>query len=379
MQYLILSLFRDYQCAQCGECCHGWNIEVQPWELKEIVLNVKKIPKEQRPDYGFNVCRDEEKKITNVYFRMTENHCGFLQKDNKCFLHCQFGLDIKPGICKSYPLYAIRTPKITYVTITFSCMAACRLLLAQEIPTIVSISGQYFGKVVSLKTDVSEQKWVKISPTQTIAWDTYYSFQQYIFACKKQEIVPLLHSFWYHITHFPHEHLTFPQLQEMASLPCTTPSNPLLHLKWICRVWEAIVQYEVEPAVFVAISFLLCRLQMDATKIEESVAVRYEKYLRSSGLWKDHNIVWILNNYFRSRLFVHEIYFTRSVCEFISLMSLLVGFIAFLGLASAGTSPISSENILEAVFVVEKYLSHSDVLDYIQLDDINPRIAISPL
>lgn len=102
--HLELDIYTQFACTQCGECCKlPWAIQISQayYERWYTVLD-------QHPSGRF---RDPFQRIPNgagehyANMRRVEGsaHCIFLEADNSCFLHANYGEDALGYVCKEYP------------------------------------------------------------------------------------------------------------------------------------------------------------------------------------------------------------------------------------------------------------------------------------
>jgi Fe-S-cluster containining protein len=79
-------------CTHCGFCCRRWDVRLSKQEIRRISgfgLDLK----------DFMVVRDRP--VMKMYG--TRKDCAFLDKDNLCVLHRDFGFESKPKVCRDYP------------------------------------------------------------------------------------------------------------------------------------------------------------------------------------------------------------------------------------------------------------------------------------
>ena len=374
MQYVMLSLLKDYRCSLCAQCCHDWNIEVTTAEIARIESGLVGFPATVVPEYGFDKYQDPDAADkTCYYFKMFANHCGFLQDDNKCFLHCRFGVNIKPAICVSYPLYAIVTPEITYFSSSFSCMSTAALLQKDWHPYVQELTKPLPG-IYSLREN--ESQWVRLEANQMINWQTFYFLQSQLVSYPGR-LPLLLDSLWQQIKAYPYQYLGVPELRKMLEKPLATSDSPqpLAHLQLMSRILCAMADYNFEPVLFLPQQHLFWQLGIDNYQPDSSGAWRYHRRFRENKLKQNR----ILINYLRSRIFISDWYFSRNIADSIALFSMTSGLASLFAIAAAGSGPCTDEDLLQGIFAVEKYFFHSDVANHIDLRDIRPKVAFSPL
>lgn len=380
MQYRMPSLFCKYACVQCGESCRNWLVEVYPQELKKILEQLKDLaPQEKRQEHGFDCHRDQSGNIDKVYTREIENRCCFLESDNGCFLHRRFGYELKPSICRSYPFYAIQTPKITYINGAMSCTAIRSLLRKQEDVVAVFPSPEV-GSEISVIADLREYDEVNLTPSATMDWEEFYLLQQWLFSLKMPAIFKHLDFFWQELQK---SQISPERLREIfACQPDSLKTtSPLEHLSLLLRSFRyCLANLHDSRAVEFAIEYLLRRLRIDADNPDYSAALRYQEYYARNILPINTMCDTIFNNYLRTRLFANEFYFSRSIIESLEILCLFTGMAHMLALAAAGNSGnLSEEHLLDAIFVIDKDLSHSSVFQDFSTGGIRPSVAYAPI
>ncbi len=381
MEYVMPSLLADYRCSQCGRCCYGWNIEADQAEFKEIILAIRKIPVEERPQpYGFDLKKTDHGKIESGYLHMRDNHCCFLQQDHRCFLHAHWGQGIKPNICISYPFYAVKTPRVIYVNSTFSCLAATKFLCKEPVYAAVWPSDQ-IGSRFSLKMDVASHTWVRIAPEKVIDWDSFYRFQNFMTTSNVSRAA-FVAWFWHQIKECAEQNISQEKLTQILETPVINPEiksehiiSHLQQLFQILELWEQRVQSD--PELIFSIGLLKKRLGY-TDKVTPEMATQYQSYITECKILS-HELQEILQNYLYVHLFMTDHYFSRSLLEAMGIFSTAVALVTLIAIANIGTDTgITTDLLIDSIIEVEKYFFHSDIFSHVQTDTLDPLIFLAP-
>lgn len=131
----VLELHADYVCGNSGQCCHeDWGITLQGPDKERFVAALVKdgmtreaaeacfrpSPTELYPDGVRMACE-------------TSGECPFcgIREDGAslCTIHATHGSQVIPSVCQSFPRLAVGTPAGVYLTLSYTCPTAARLLL----------------------------------------------------------------------------------------------------------------------------------------------------------------------------------------------------------------------------------------------------------
>lgn len=370
------SIWKDFQCAQCGEACRGWFIEVEAEEAAGITEKLRQCNLVGYRDLGFEFSEDEER---TIFTRSKNGRCCFLEA-SKCLLHSQFGYKTKPEVCRSYPFYEIRTPQITFLNATLSCTAVREMLKTPSKFTAI-LPKQTTNDIFFVKMNI-DSKHVILSSTQAITWDTFYALQRHLYAIESN-VVDALDCIWHRICNVPEQYVSKEILQKIVTPPFARHSrpDPFKHLEslWgVINFWQR--EFTENLVVSTAITKLQRQLGIVNGRIDAVTALRYQSHFAKHISPISAEFDCIFENYVRAHLFISHFYFIRNIVEAISLIALIVGMVYFLALASMGDHrKLETEHLLNAIFVVEKYFFHSDILDNLDLSDVQPGVAASPL
>ncbi len=416
MQYLMPAQMANYHCVSCGRCCYEWGIQVTALEFKNIIKAMQQIPDSdpQKPrNYGFELLKNEEGQIEAGYLRMIDNHCGFQQPDQKCFIHSKFGTHLKPDICISFPFYAIRTPKITFLNISFACIAATLFLRENYVFNQIAISPPaHLGKRFTVKYSAMEQRWIRLTPDKAISWETFYLFQKYLTenAASLWNFIPY---FYQQIYSLPEQNISLEKMRailyeknfciktidkqqkqvfpENKNIGIEIGLNEIsFHLKslfHLISLWKSYVQ-KSRPLLF-SLGILREHLEIANTPQNSEIILPVEVSLESAQKYLDMinnyhacrpELLKILENYLRSHLFISDEYFARSIIEGINILSLATGLALLIAIANIGTDQEILEEYLRESFVqVERYFFHSGIFEIIDAKTFTPMIALAPI
>ncbi len=129
-----LELHADFACENCGLCCQrSWDIQItgdEQQRLREKLLAAGRAAEDI--DQGIiasPVAHDPNRALLGC---KVSGHCRFLGDEefcSYCTVQRQAGHEALPAICQSYPRVAVATPAGVYLTLTYTCPAAAKLLL----------------------------------------------------------------------------------------------------------------------------------------------------------------------------------------------------------------------------------------------------------
>lgn len=122
-----------FRCCACGACCRGWSVELDEPSRNVIQLALDRLP---HPDYGSTIPAVTLKGRT--YLQMRDGACVYLQADNRCFLHANFGEDSKPAVCRHYPRRYAAAPEHIFVSLSPSCHSAAMLMLSDPAAEMIA-------------------------------------------------------------------------------------------------------------------------------------------------------------------------------------------------------------------------------------------------
>lgn len=370
MKYLMPSFLREFKCLEEGYCCHRWKISVTPKELDTILSNLKTIPNKNWPkDCGFEIIRNEDQSIKNVYTKSCGNKCSFLV-DKKCFLHAKFGLDGKPEICQSYPFYAIKFPNLAYINISMACPCSLRMLRKKNDFTLANPFNS-IGNKFSLKANLEKWKGVSLTSKTSVHWDSFYYIHKKLL--QKHQNMDFINHLWHAFSETKDEFLTKEQVVAICE-KCLKKENfcQKTHLSTILKAWQVWHQEnpeddEVSPVISHFISVLKIS---NIDKISADSITTY--FLMYNEQFKSKEINNILNNYLFILLFGSDFYFTHTLVEALVFISLSIALVKFFVLAANNDNEVSEDSILDAIFVLEKFFFHSNYFHWLAELKVSP-------
>lgn len=130
----VLDLHADFECGCCGACCcNSWQIRPSAAECERI--SGKLAQAAWPPENYFEFLAQEGGKPIVCLAKSAEGKCLFLGAGEGapfCRLQREFGHAILPAVCQGYPRLAIATPAGVRLTLSYTCPAAARTLLASN-------------------------------------------------------------------------------------------------------------------------------------------------------------------------------------------------------------------------------------------------------
>jgi lysine-N-methylase len=133
--FRILELHADYVCGDSGHCCsRAWRIGLRKKSLPNMRRNLADVgmtPAEI--DLHIVPANDDLDESTGAILGRTETGaCRFMAGEeghSSCSLHAGCGHHALPDVCQAFPRLTIRTPAGVYMTLSYTCPTAARLLL----------------------------------------------------------------------------------------------------------------------------------------------------------------------------------------------------------------------------------------------------------
>ena len=156
---------QQYDCTGCGECCRGrfaiiitdadkQRIEGQNWTDADLGLKGK--PLFTKVDGGFHLAH------------RADGACVFLQEDNLCRIHANFGEPAKPVACRLYPFTFVPQGNQVRVDLRYDCPATAGNLgrpIAAHLPDLNILAPQ------ALPADVTSLPVPAFADKVTLPWD----------------------------------------------------------------------------------------------------------------------------------------------------------------------------------------------------------------
>lgn len=122
--------YKDFVCinSKCTDtCCKCWLVEID--ENTQIQYN--KAIKDS--NYLGEAIEEHIHKGKNCYFKnRIDGSCSFLNEDNLCSLHINFGYDVLPHTCKSFPRFYNTFGLYEEIGLSFSCPTAAKLICNED-------------------------------------------------------------------------------------------------------------------------------------------------------------------------------------------------------------------------------------------------------
>ena len=136
--FRVLEMHADYVCGNTGLCCRQpWGIHISDAEYKTMEqamahggVNGQEIEKH------FVACPSKEDPGRRTFAHNGHQGCVFVGQDtcnaSTCQAQHQWGHEVLPAVCQSYPRLAVGTPDGVYLTLSYTCPTAARLLLTED-------------------------------------------------------------------------------------------------------------------------------------------------------------------------------------------------------------------------------------------------------
>lgn len=156
---------QNYDCVMCGKCCQSWSVPVSPEEDKRLAA-VNWSEHSLRIQGGTSA-------VLNGHLRSLDSRCLFLESDGKCLMQRTSGPEIKPQVCRQFPVIAVETPDGMRFSPSFVCPAVCRNL------------GGPFEKAIEPSLQMVKQVFkvpVCLSGQTTIEWPEYVKIENDLLA-----------------------------------------------------------------------------------------------------------------------------------------------------------------------------------------------------
>ena len=116
---VILPTQEKWDCHQCGICCRGSVVPLNPddverlrsqrWEEREEYQRIKVMVPHPSPKNRFRLAHRKD------------GSCVFLQEDGLCRIHSELGYEAKPTICRVFPLQLVPRGNDVALTIRRAC------------------------------------------------------------------------------------------------------------------------------------------------------------------------------------------------------------------------------------------------------------------
>lgn len=129
MKYHKPSFFDQFKCigSACTDtCCAGWEIEVDETTAQEYLA--------EKGAFGDRLRREIGSEPGEYFFKLKNNRCPFLNKENLCDIFINLGEDRLCDICREHPRFYNWFGDYTEVGLGLCCEEAERLLFSNSKP-----------------------------------------------------------------------------------------------------------------------------------------------------------------------------------------------------------------------------------------------------
>lgn len=129
MKYHKPSFFDQFKCigSACTDtCCAGWEIEVDETTAQEYLA--------EKGAFGDRLRREIGSEPGEYFFKLKNNRCPFLNKENLCDIFINLGEDRLCDICREHPRFYNWFGDYTEVGLGLCCEEAERLLFSDSKP-----------------------------------------------------------------------------------------------------------------------------------------------------------------------------------------------------------------------------------------------------
>lgn len=167
----------NYACLQCGRGCELFD-EVEAdaetrarWETTDVErLLPSDVPKQAHIESPWT----PGKRIMPKRDRQGAGHpCVFLRGDKLCSIHCEYGLETKPKVCRSFPYRFVETPAGVYAGVTFACTA----VLQNHGPAVSSQEGELRETFAFTPSRSTAPEEIMLAPQLPITWTQYTAIE----------------------------------------------------------------------------------------------------------------------------------------------------------------------------------------------------------
>lgn len=129
MKYHKPSFFDQFKCigSACTDtCCAGWEIEVDETTAQGYLT--------EKGAFGDRLRREIGSEPGEYFFKLKNNRCPFLNKENLCDIFINLGEDRLCDICREHPRFYNWFGDYTEVGLGLCCEEAERLLFSDSKP-----------------------------------------------------------------------------------------------------------------------------------------------------------------------------------------------------------------------------------------------------
>lgn len=122
--HLRLEPARNFSCTQCGDCCRGWGVPIDPDSYRRFTEVDWKPFGPRSPSE--KPCQEVENKKTGRKthsLNTKDGACYFLEANNLCLMHRVKSFAFKDLTCRKYPFDFLETPDGVLVSTSYACEA----------------------------------------------------------------------------------------------------------------------------------------------------------------------------------------------------------------------------------------------------------------
>ena len=130
MKQVSLDYTEDFSClaGSCPDtCCKDWEIILD----EDAISRYQKMPGVLGEQVRAAMTQTDE---GETMWRLENGHCALLREDGLCPLQCTYGEAALCRTCRAHPRFYEEYGATRELTLSASCPAAARLLLAHEAP-----------------------------------------------------------------------------------------------------------------------------------------------------------------------------------------------------------------------------------------------------
>lgn len=147
MKYHKPAFFDQFHCigSACTDtCCAGWEIEVDETTAEGYLA--------EKGEFGDRLRREIGTEPGEYFFKLKNNRCPFLNKENLCDIFINIGEDRLCDICREHPRFYNWFGDYTEVGLGLCCEEAERLLFSNRSPLT-------FIEEVTQDEELAEEMW----------------------------------------------------------------------------------------------------------------------------------------------------------------------------------------------------------------------------
>ena len=130
MQITKPTFYKEFSCiaGACPDtCCAGWEIEVDETTAQGYLA--------EKGAFGDRLRREIGSEPGEYFFKLQNNRCPFLNKENLCDIFINIGEDKLCTVCTEYPRFTETYGSLTEKGLGMSCESAAEFIFKSEKPT----------------------------------------------------------------------------------------------------------------------------------------------------------------------------------------------------------------------------------------------------